>query len=201
MKATEEELRFHQRLLAGDDPTAFAELAEGIYQELVRHISARAGPFADPALVEEAVGQALLDYNAFPDRYDPQRGSLRAYLVVVAHRRFLKAQQKERRRSWRNVSLTTDDGTDDILEAPDELEALIARIRVAEVWPLVEQAFPDPQDRQVLLLIMNGVREMAAFAKALGITHLSEDEQTQHVNRAKNRIKKRLRRIGEQIDA
>jgi hypothetical protein len=55
-------------------------------------------------------------------------------------------------------------------------------------------------ERQVLSLIINDVRDTSAYAKVLGVSQMSADEQTQHVNRVKSRVKKRLRRIGEKFD-
>ncbi len=105
MKATAEEYDFHQRILARDDPVAFAALAEWLYNPLVQDVRRRAGSHADPALVEEAVGEALLDYHDHPERYIPNRASLRSYLAMAAHRDFQNAFAKELRVSGRQVSL------------------------------------------------------------------------------------------------
>ena len=43
MKATAQEYDFHQRILARDDPVAFAALAEELYAPLVQDVSRRAG--------------------------------------------------------------------------------------------------------------------------------------------------------------
>ena len=72
MKATIQEFDFHQRILARDDPIAFAALAEWLYNPLVQDVRKRAGIDADPVLVEEAVGEALLNYH------DALRSTIRA---------------------------------------------------------------------------------------------------------------------------
>src|SRR5207248_6874504 len=105
MKATVEEYDFHQRMLARDDPIAFAALAEWLYNPLVHDVYKRAGINADPVLVEEAVGQALLDYHDTPERYDPDRGSLRSYLVMVAYRDSQNAHAREHRLMAHQISL------------------------------------------------------------------------------------------------
>lgn len=56
MKATIQEYDFHQRILARDDPIAFAALADWLYNPLVQDVRKRAGINADPMLVEEADG-------------------------------------------------------------------------------------------------------------------------------------------------
>ncbi|MDQ3929706.1 MAG: hypothetical protein M3328_11250 [Chloroflexota bacterium] len=112
MKCTPEEYAFHQRVLARD-PVAFSELAEWLYASLVRDTGRRArshaGATVDMTLVEEAVGEALLNYNDAPERYDPEQAGLHAYLVMSAYRDFQNAANKERRHTQRQATLTADD--------------------------------------------------------------------------------------------
>ena len=202
MKATPEEYDFHQRLLARD-PTAFAEMAERFYAELVRRVGARAGR-GDPALVEEAVGQALLDYNDHPERYDPERASLIAYLVMAGYRDFQNARAAESRKTGRDVSLSVDDSmADQITDTGQErdLERLFARLQAGEVWRNVEVAFPDPIERRIIMLLANGVRSTDPYADVLGLQDLAADERVMEVKRVKDRITKRLRRLGDNLDA
>jgi len=200
-KATVEEQIFHQRLLEREDPTVFAELVEALYDDVVRRTRTRAGPTADSVLVEEAVGKALLDYNDNPERYNPELSSLRTYLVMVAYGDFQKVREREYRRvqrQGRHFGKTRID--DDSAAAVDDTEQLIIHLRAEEVWPHVSAAFTDPVEHQVLFLIIDDVRDTSAYAKVLGVDQMSEDKQTQHVNRVKSRVKKRLRRIGEKFD-
>ena len=201
MKATAEEKLFHQRLLRREEPVAFAELAEAFYADVVRQTRVRAGSTADPALVEEAVGKAFLDYYNHLERYNPELSSLCDYLVMAAYRDFQTVRQRENQRSKRQV-LHPDMAhlADDNVATVDDVEQAINRLYAAEVWPHVRAAFTDPIERKVLALIIEGVRDTSVYATILGISQLSEDKQTQHVNRVKNRIKKRLRRIGEKFD-
>jgi N-acetylglutamate synthase/N-acetylornithine aminotransferase len=55
-------------------------------------------------------------------------------------------------------------------------------------------------DKQVLMLVLEGVRQTELFAEALGIDHLGIYEQRRQVKRAKDRLAKKLRRFGERID-
>lgn len=201
MKATPEELHLHMRLICRDDPVVTAELAATIYDQVVRAARVRIGFHIDPVLVEEAAGQAILDYYREPERYDPERLPLCSYLAMMALQRYIKVWRREQRWVTQRVSLTDDASCDDeSLVALDSIEDAITHIRVAEVWPLVDAAFTDPVERKVLMLIINGVRETAAYVRAIGLSHLPEDEQTQQVERVKNRVKKRLRRIGEKLN-
>src|SRR5260370_31951620 len=95
MKATLEENDFHRRILARNDPIAFAALAEWLYHPLVQDVYKRAGTNADAVLVEEAVGQALLDYHDTPERYNPNRAGLRSYLVMATYPDFHNAHAKK----------------------------------------------------------------------------------------------------------
>lgn len=200
MKATPEEQQLHERLISRNDPAATLELAAALYERVVRTARRRVGSRADPVLVEEAVGQAILDYYEEPQRYDPERLSLCSYLVMMARQRYVKAWQREQRWTARQVWLTSEDDRDDERAlAVDPIEDLITHLRASEVWPHVDAAFTDPAERLVLTLIINGVREVAVFSRAIGLSHLPLDQQTQHVERMKSRVKKRLRRIGEKL--
>src|SRR2546422_901630 len=67
MKATAEEYNIHQRILARDDPVAFAALAEWLYYPLVQDVRRRAGPHADPT--EQRVVMLILNKTRSPEPY------------------------------------------------------------------------------------------------------------------------------------
>ncbi len=209
MKATPEEYAFHQRLVAHDAPTASAELAAWLYQPLVRETYARAcaglagNTAVDRDLVEEAVGQALLDYIDAPERYDPELASLQRYLVMAAYRDFQNMNKKESRRtrSQRYLSvLAEEQGEQDVMDDQQELDHILERIHAEHLWQQIEEHFPDPIDRQIVALLVDRVRSPQPYAQLLGLTHLSAREQAEAVKRAKDRITRRLRRIGENLD-
>lgn len=202
MKATPEEYDFHCRILARNDPTAFATFAEGVYHSLVQRVQRRAGPHADAVLVEEMVGQALLDYHDAPERYDPNRTSLHSYLAIVAHGDVQNAQKKERSASHRLVSLSNltlqEQDIEDITASPEAIEG---QMREQGLWDTIDTTFPDPLERQVVLLMLNNVRPTRPYARLLGLSELPQLEQRKRVYRIKERIAKRLRRtIAHQLD-
>lgn len=201
MKATPEEHLLHERLMSRENRDVPLELATVLYDRVVRTARTRIGREADPVLVEEAAGQAILDYYEEPQRYDPERLSLCSYLGMMARQRYVKCWQREQRWTARQVRLASEDDRDDEgALAVDTIEDVITHLRASEVWPHVDAAFTDPAERRVLTLIINGVREMSVFSRAIGLSHLPEDQQTQHVERVKSRVKKRLRRIGEKLN-
>lgn len=89
----EGEGRLLVRLQAGDD-------------EALRQILDRLGPFVmgvarrvsgSGAVAEEVLQDVITSLWRHPDRFDPARGSLRAFLGVQAHRRAVDAVRKESR--------------------------------------------------------------------------------------------------------
>jgi hypothetical protein len=205
VRCTPEEYAFHQRVLARD-PVAFSQLAEWLYATLVqdtgRRARSRSGKAVDMTLVEEAVGEALLDYNDAPERYDPEQATLHAYLVMAAYRDFQNAASKERRHTQRQATVVVGEESleIDVPDARSELDSLLNRISAEEWWSLVESTFTDPADRQVVIMLANGVRATESYARVLGITELPTEEQAREVKKAKDRLLKRLRRLGESHD-
>ncbi len=199
MKATVEEYDFHQRILARDDPIAFAAFAEFFYDSLVQDVRRRAGSHADPMLVEEAVGEALLDYHDSPARYDPTRASLQSYLAMAAHRDFQNASAKEHRVSGRQVSLF-----DPAFREQDVVgyqETIDSQVQEEELWQRIDEIFPDPIERRIVTLILNKTRSPEPYAQVLGLCDLPNDERIREVRRVKYRITKRLRRgIAQQLN-
>lgn len=195
MKATAQEYDFHQRILARDDPVAFAALAEELYHPLVQDVHRRAGSNSDSALIEESVGQALLDYHDRPGRYDPLRASLQSYLAMAAYRDFLNAQARERRITAHQVSLFEPAfQAQNPTESQEIAEIIESQLQVEELWRIINQAFPDPIERRIVTLIINNIRSPEPYARVLGLTGLPEDERLRQVQLAKYRITRRLRR-------
>ena len=57
----------------------------------------------------------------------------------------------------------------------------------------------DETEQLVLQLILEGERRFSRFAEVLSITHLDESEQRLEAKRAKDRVKKKLQRLGKRI--
>lgn len=192
MKATPEEYDFHQRICARDDPIAFAELAEQLYHALLYAVSQRAGAGADSTLIEEAVGQALLDYHDQPLHYDPHLKSLQGYLAMAAYRDFQNAQAKENRVRGHQISLYDPDLQERDIAGDDD--PALNTFEADEIWRSIEEVFPDAVERQIVELIINREHAIEPYAAILRITHLPEDERRRQVQLVKYRITRRLRR-------
>lgn len=202
MKATAQEYEFHRRILARNDRVAFVQLTEWLYFSLVQDVQQHAGWNADPTLVEEAAGQALLDYRDAPARYDPDRASLRSYLAMAAYRDFQNAQTKEQRLQAHQVSLfdpaLQETPGDAVLMEPAEI--IDDLVQAEEVLQFITKVFPDSTERRIATLILNGVRAPEPYVQILGIGDLSHEEQITTITMVRYRIIRRLRRrVGRQL--
>jgi RNA polymerase sigma-70 factor (ECF subfamily) len=177
-----------RRLLA--DPTAGGAFFTLVVRPLAHALLAWRPP-TDPDAAETAATDAILALLKHPERYDPTRLRLPAYMRMIARRRLINLFASEARRQsgripWDAVELDTPgrNGEEDdspALASPD-LQAVVASL--TEV------------DRQLLELMLDGERKTAVFAAVLGITDRPVDEREREVKRAKDRIKARLRRAG-----
>lgn len=153
------------RLVAGDDD-ALRELVErygGFVLGVARRVTATA------ALAEEVLQEVFTSLWSQPQRFDADRGSLRAYLGVQAHRRAVDAVRGENRRQAREVrswSMERADapavgwGTDD--GQPGDEADVAERIRRAV------DRLPHEQRQAVELAFWHG-RTHREVAEALGI--------------------------------
>jgi RNA polymerase sigma factor (sigma-70 family) len=188
--------RIHRRLLSGD-PIASAQLARVYLAPVVAHLRARFPDVRDRDLLWDAAADAILSCAEEPSTYDPQKSGLFGYLKMSARGDLLNALGRESRR--RNVEL--DAVGRNRLQEDDEEEHASERdpeavARSDETMRRVHEALPDPRDRQILHLMMDQVRETRVFAEVLGIENKDEAEQRRIVKRNKDRIKKRIQRLG-----
>ena len=192
------DLALHLRLVAGDK-TAPDECVVRWLPELIRKLSARNSAVAvrDGQIIAAAALDALFDYTLNPHKYDPERSGLGYYLSNAAQRDLINAlaREKTQRRDAsciHAVELFLSDGN-------KFEEEIVEKVDAASLMELVMEEITDPLDRHMLALMLQGERATPAYAKALGIDHLSEDEQKATVKRHKDRISKRLERLGESI--
>lgn len=196
MKTTED-LTLHLRLIAGD-PTATLDCVERWLPWLERRLSQSQPSFAsrDPHMLTTAAIDALLNYTGNPDSYDPARSSLGSYLFMSARGDLLNAMRRDRSHSTRAAPIESVE-----LWLPDRNNNLeenaINTVDASAIWEDVLAAMPDPLDRHMLLLMMEGERTTKAYAAVLGIQDLPETQQRAIVKRHKDRISKRLERLGE----
>lgn len=98
----------------------------------------------DEAMAEEILQEVFVTLWRAPDRFDPEKGSLRAFLLAVAHRRavdVVRSESSRRRREERDVRRTAEGGYDLEREVwdmhvADEVERALATLREEERRPI-----------------------------------------------------------------
>ena len=193
----------HRRLVEGD-PIAPSELVEAYMEKLVKRVCSKARVTGDDMLANDAVADTLLGYAQEPTKYCPAKSSLLTYLTMSAHRDLLNMMAKERRRKNREVSLggvehRTLDRNNWIEAAEDTVVEREGNLTIGEKALLrqrVSEQFPNPTDRRLLSLLLDGERRTAAYSAVLGIQGLDGAEQRRLVKRHKDRLAKRLVRLG-----
>jgi hypothetical protein len=188
----DEQTALHNALLRSD-PTAPARIVKALLGPLVERLRWK-WPYADLRDLEQQAADSVLHYLDAPWRYDPKRASLLHYLVLDAHCDLLNAYNAPRSLEeipHEDVAVAADPRNNDW----DEFSAAQATREDAELELQLDGVFPNPADRAVVELLRDRVRANAAYAAALGISHLPIDQQNQEVKRVKDRIKKKLRRL------
>lgn len=205
MKGIEREkyaLQLHARLLQRD-PVAPSEFVEAFLDELVRRLRAKVDPHYEKTLFLDAATDALLDYVQHPSKFDPHKSALLTYLTMAAYRDFLNILAKQKRRRRHEVPLQAVEETlnrgNNMVEAENGALNHMKLKNNTEILRMVAEIFPDTRDRELLKLMMNGERKTVVFSDVLGIQSLPLDEQRKIVKQHKDRITKRLQRLGGRI--
>lgn len=201
---TNDELwELHQALLNGD-AEAPALLAERVVPALRAKLGLLNAKLTDPQIVESAIGQSVATYLRHPEAYDPNRGPLASYLAMDAAGD-VKNELEKRRPEIENDELVEQTLVElgyrdrnsvveeEALDAIDPFDVPHAKLEAAR--RLLGEF--SPQDRELAQLVVDQVRSYAIWAEVLGISHLQLDAQKREVKRQKDRIKKKLERMGE----
>ena len=139
---------------------------------------------ADTVLAEEVTQEVFVRLWQHPDRFDPGRGSLRTFLLTMAHGRavdLLRAETSRRRREERSQALA---------EASYDLEQEVYALAMAERVRDVVSALPAEERKAIELAYFGGhsYREVAAL-------------QNQPEGTVKSRIRSGLRRMERALNA
>jgi RNA polymerase sigma-70 factor (ECF subfamily) len=194
------DLTLHLRLVDGDKSAPYDCVTRWL-PELMRRLSGSFNEVAqrDEQLIEEAALETLFEYTANPHKYDAERSSLATYLTQAAKRDLINALEREKTQGRRATSIHPVEHQ--LTSGNNSFEEQVADNADAQVaWEVVMETITDPQDRSLLALLLQGERATTAFAKVLGITHLPEQEQRATVKRHKDRLDKRLQRLGETLN-
>lgn len=194
----------YQRLLR-NYPTAFAELCERALPHLVSFLRDQF-PQQDSHNLDMIVIDTLLNFRKELEKYDPEKITLFAFLRMAVRGDMLNLIDKNRRQEQRLVDL--DDPAienslpqADSVEAHFELDEWLQQHTDLSRQELLEALANelDNTDREILLLMLEGVRATTEYAEVMGIGYQDEVDQRREVKRAKDRIIKKLQRFGQRM--
>jgi hypothetical protein len=186
----------HARLLRCD-PTATADLAETYLPPLVGWLR-RTYPRVDDALLESLAIDLVLALGQHPERFDPDRSSLPAYLRMAARGDVKNALETEHRRAAHlapldNVELQSP-ARNSVWASSSGLTDTVAETLDDERAAAMLEHFTG-RDRDIVELMWDGERRSEVFAETLGLQTWPRDERDREVKRVKDRLKKRVQRV------
>jgi len=196
LNATGEEL--HRDLLDGG-ALAPSKIAELFLPPLVAALNQKFHNVSDPHLISLAVADALLNYLKAPQQFDPARGKLFTYLWVAAQSDLLNHMQRERKHATQRVDekvveLRPVRAVNQIEAEQDPETNLLLSEEASLIQQEINEILLDESDRRITELMLDGVRDTAAFAEVLRVRDKPIEEQPLLVKRTKDRVKIALRR-------
>jgi RNA polymerase sigma-70 factor (ECF subfamily) len=148
----------------------------------------------------------LLNFRKELEKYDPEKITLFAFLRMAVRGDMLNLIDKNRRQEQRLVDLddpAIESGLPqaDSVEAHFELDEWLQQHTDLSRQELLEALANelDNTDREILLLMLEGVRATTEYAEVMGIGYQDEVDQRREVKRAKDRIIKKLQRFGQRM--
>jgi hypothetical protein len=152
--------------------------------------------------VKDTAVDALVQHIRAPERYDPARASLLGWLIWQANADLINIYRSAQHQFERDVETLSQlrSDSDDVEESLDTSGGVSDRYPVLEesgFWGRIRVAFPDRRERELIWRCwVEGERSTEMAAAVLELTGLPAAEQQQQVKKVKDRIKKKLQRMG-----
>ena len=151
-------------------------------------------------MAEDAATDAVLFLLEIPERYQPERGSLLNFLILIATNKLRDQWRKAKRERVdfvggnENVELRLVE-TNYYWEGAEQGDRRDPDVLPPEMEAELCALLPDPMDRKIADLIMEtGRGDVAEYAAVLGAAHLPEGERAALVKRNRDRVMKKLQR-------
>jgi len=169
-----------QRMVAGDE-TALAELYDG-YSGFVFGLALRV--LGNRTAAEDVTQEVFLSFWERPERFDDARGSLRAFLGTLTHRRSVDHIRREEARKRRETRTTSSNA----LPVPSVDDSALTTVTSERVREAVAEL--PPAQREALELAYFKGHTYRQVADLLGIPE----------GTAKSRLRLALQRIAEALE-
>ncbi len=195
---SQEELEALWRAFCAGSPTASRRLIDACLLRLVP-ILRRRFSVLPLETINDAAYDALIELTRNPDRYQPQKGSLLTFLILIGNNKLIDCYRQIRRRreipvggSVELALVETNQFKQAEYREPDRYDA---DTLTPDVQALLEELLPALQDRAAFDLVLHeGRASVAQFATIWGLDHLSPEQQAVLVKQNRDRIMKKVRR-------
>lgn len=188
--------QLHNSLRSGD-PTAPAEVFKLLHRPLTALVFRRLRTAGlDREAASDLATDAIVEYATAPARFNPLRSSLFTYLGMIAHRdglNLLRGRAAAGNNFRKLVELAAAEGNNTDNQNPTHLDA--ARIMQRHGHEIATS----PEEKEVLILYLEGEKDTQTYAAAIGAAHFDVEEQKTLVKQYKDRIEKRLVRLGREL--
>jgi RNA polymerase sigma-70 factor (ECF subfamily) len=189
----EEEMLLHQRLLV-HDPLAYRDVFHMYMERIARELEKQG---YDIDVARDAAIDTVLAYREKPERYDRRKVHLFTYIMGVARHKAMdrwRSAQAEAKREKKQSDVEL------ALRTPkDPLDQMETYVRASQAADLVEEEGAlSEQDEAFLRHLLMGESSTEELARVLGLPPMSREAQQLEVKRHRDRLMKRLGRIGKE---